>query len=82
MGMLEKLFEAGADDVYMQNIVMKKNRPAIKLSALCSHELCNTIGNIILQQTSTLGYRKYKVEKKNARSEMGYHKNPLGSSAH
>ncbi|MDP4208937.1 MAG: nickel pincer cofactor biosynthesis protein LarC [Bacteroidota bacterium] len=60
---MEKLFEAGADDVYFQSIIMKKTRPAVKISVLCSNELASTVENLLLTQTSTLGVRKYEVRK-------------------
>lgn len=58
-----KLFEAGADDVYFQPIIMKKTRPAIQLSVLVQHHLVLTMENILLKETSTLGLRKYEVQK-------------------
>jgi uncharacterized protein (DUF111 family) len=61
---MEKIFEAGADDVYFQPIIMKKTRPAITLSVLCSPNLTPVIEKMILTETSSLGIRKYQVEKK------------------
>jgi uncharacterized protein (TIGR00299 family) protein len=61
---MEKLFETGADDVWMQSIIMKKSRPGIKLSALCSPTLSEIIGQILFTHTSTLGYRVLAADKK------------------
>jgi pyridinium-3,5-bisthiocarboxylic acid mononucleotide nickel chelatase len=61
---MERLFEAGADDVFLEPILMKKNRPAMKISVLANAGTCNKLGEILLNQTSTLGYRQYAVEKK------------------
>lgn len=58
-----KLFDAGADDVYFQPIVMKKTRPATKISVLCSDEIVSKIENTLLTETPTLGVRKFNVEK-------------------
>jgi uncharacterized protein (TIGR00299 family) protein len=60
---MEKLLEAGADDVYLQSIIMKKSRPAIKLSVLCQNSLVSTVEDILFTKTSTLGLRKYEVQK-------------------
>ncbi|HEY4787064.1 MAG TPA: nickel pincer cofactor biosynthesis protein LarC [Bacteroidales bacterium] len=60
---MDKLFEAGADDVYFQPIIMKKTRPGTKISVLCQHTVAPSVENILLQETSTLGLRKYEVQK-------------------
>jgi uncharacterized protein (TIGR00299 family) protein len=60
---MDKLFEAGAEDVYFQSIIMKKSRPAIKISILCQHSVVPSVENILLTETSTLGLRKYEVQK-------------------
>ncbi len=60
---MEKIFAIGAMDVFMTPIIMKKGRPGIKLSVLCGISLENEITEILLRETTTLGIRKYKVEK-------------------
>lgn len=60
---MDKLFEAGAEDVYFQSIIMKKSRPATKISVLCQPTVVNAAENILLLETSTLGLRKYNVDK-------------------
>ncbi|MDP4178151.1 MAG: nickel pincer cofactor biosynthesis protein LarC [Bacillota bacterium] len=60
---MERLFEEGASDVYLTPIIMKKERPAVKLSVLCSEDTEKLMKEILLKETSTLGVRKYKVEK-------------------
>ena len=67
---MEQLFEAGADDVFLTPITMKKIRPASKLSILCRKDLERTITDIIFNQTTTLGIRKYVVEKTMLRREF------------
>jgi uncharacterized protein (TIGR00299 family) protein len=57
------LFEAGASDVYITPIVMKKSRPAHMLSVLCEPRLAAGMKEIILTQTSTIGLREYRVGK-------------------
>jgi uncharacterized protein (TIGR00299 family) protein len=60
---MEKLFGLGAMDVFMTPIIMKKGRPGIKLSVLCNIRDEEKMTNTLLRETSTLGVRKYKVEK-------------------
>jgi uncharacterized protein (TIGR00299 family) protein len=60
---MERIFNLGAMDVYMTPIIMKKGRPGIKLSVLCSEKLEAAVTELLLKETTTLGVRKYKVEK-------------------
>ncbi len=59
----EKLFSNGALDVYKTAIIMKKGRPAIKLSVLASADKEEDILKTIFKETTSIGVRKYKVEK-------------------
>jgi len=60
---IDSLFDAGAKDVYITPIIMKKSRPAAKLSVLCDTGTEKNIEEILFKETSSLGLRKYKVEK-------------------
>ncbi len=51
------LMESGALDVYTTPVTMKKNRPAVLLTCLCSPEDKNELTRLILQHTSTFGLR-------------------------
>lgn len=54
---LEKLLEAGANDVYYHDVIMKKGRPGILLSVLTPESVLNEILNIIYSETTTIGVR-------------------------
>ena len=54
---LERLFAAGARDVWLTPIVMKKGRPAITLSALALPADERAVAEAMLAQTTTLGVR-------------------------
>ena len=60
---IQKLFEAGASDVFLTQIIMKKSRPANKLSVLCNKELISELKSIIFLNTTTIGLREYAVKK-------------------
>lgn len=61
--LFDKLLTAGALDVWTENIMMKKNRPAQKLSVLCKEEQIVALQEIIFKETSTFGIRRKKVER-------------------
>ena len=59
----ERLFEAGAADVWLTPVVMKKGRLATKLSVLISAEKKDEAAAIILKETSSIGLRFSQVDK-------------------
>ncbi|KLU65671.1 hypothetical protein DEAC_c23010 [Desulfosporosinus acididurans] len=59
----EKLFAQGALDVFKTAITMKKGRAATKLSVLVNEEKEKNVLDIIFRETTSIGVRKYKVEK-------------------
>lgn len=60
---MERLFAEGALDVWATPIIMKKGRPAVTLSCLCLPEKEEALAEIILRETTTLGLRKYGVDR-------------------
>jgi len=59
----EKLFAQGALDVFKTAIYMKKGRAAIKLSVLVNEKQEENVLAVIFHETTSIGVRKYKVEK-------------------
>lgn len=60
---IDSLFSAGAKDVFITPIIMKKSRPAVKLSVLCTPDSEDRINEVLFRETSTLGVRKYSIDK-------------------
>jgi len=58
---MERLFEAGAFDVWTTQAAMKKNRPATVLSAICPEQAAPALMEVILTETTTLGLRYYSA---------------------
>ena len=54
---IERLFAAGALDVFLTPIQMKKNRPGTLLSVICDPDLAEAVAAVILAETSTFGVR-------------------------
>jgi hypothetical protein len=75
---IDKLFEAGASDVYLTPITMKKGRPGVMLSVLYEEKIEDEIKKIIFRETTTIGMRKYKVEKQCLERETTYVDTPYG----
>ncbi len=74
---MDKLFEAGALDVYYTPVYMKKNRPAVELTVLCDGDKEQIIVDIILKDTTTLGIRKtitqrYKMDRETVKVNTKY----------
>ncbi|MGH7809182.1 MAG: nickel insertion protein, partial [Candidatus Binatia bacterium] len=60
---MERLFGAGARDVFLTPIQMKKNRPATLLTVICEPVQRDRLAEIILQGTSSIGVRYYPVSR-------------------
>jgi uncharacterized protein (TIGR00299 family) protein len=60
---MERLFKAGALDVWLTPIQMKKNRPAVTLSVLAPVKLQEKMEEIIFTETTTIGVRHYPVQR-------------------
>jgi hypothetical protein len=74
----ERLFAAGAADVWFTPIFMKKNRPATMLSLLCAVEREETVVRVLLEETSTLGVRVREVRRHEAQRETFEFESSLG----
>jgi uncharacterized protein (TIGR00299 family) protein len=55
--LFDRLFEAGALDVYLTSVQMKKNRPGQLLTVICEPEKQDVLRDEIFLQTSTSGIR-------------------------
>ncbi len=58
---IDRLFAAGARDVFLTPIQMKKNRPATLLCVIAEARDREKLAEIIFQETSTIGIRSYPV---------------------
>jgi uncharacterized protein (DUF111 family) len=72
----DALYQAGAKEVYLEQVLMKKSRPAFVLNVLCAPANFTKMREIIFSQTSTFGIRyqeycrdklKYKFIYKNTK---------------
>jgi uncharacterized protein (TIGR00299 family) protein len=77
----ERLFEAGAADVWLQPIQMKKNRPGMLLSVICHSEHEDAVARVLMRETSTLGVRVMPVRRHEAQRESFTFESSLGPAA-
>lgn len=77
---MERLFKEGALDVWFTPIQMKKNRPAVMLSVLCPPEAEAALVETILRETSTLGVRASRMERREAERETVPFHSSLGTA--
>ena len=67
---MSRLLEAGALDVFLENIIMKKGRPAIKLTSIVRESDTDKMADIIFRETTTIGLRIYRTERKTLEREI------------
>ena len=67
--LFDLLFDAGASDVWITPIIMKKSRPATTLSVLCQPAKVMEMKTILFEQATTIGLREYPVQKSMLRRE-------------
>ncbi len=67
---MERLLSAGARDVFLCPIHMKKNRPGILLWVLCQAADREQLSGVLFAETSTLGIRSYPVDRVALRREQ------------
>lgn len=75
---MERLFEAGALDVWFTPIQMKKCRPAVLLSLLCKSDDCAAMEELLFFHTGTLGIRRCMCERAIMQRECTRVETPYG----
>ncbi|MBV6430390.1 MAG: Pyridinium-3,5-bisthiocarboxylic acid mononucleotide nickel insertion protein [Bryobacteraceae bacterium] len=61
---MERLFAAGALDVSLEPLLMKKNRQGTLLRVIATPETQESIAAVVFAETSTLGLRFYRAERR------------------
>ena len=75
---MERVLEAGARDVFLCPIHMKKNRPGVLVWVLCEATDRERLSGLLFAETSTLGIRVYPVERMALRREHRALETPYG----
>lgn len=55
--LIERLFEAGALDVFLQPVIMKRGRPGVVVTTLGAPDRIDDLSRVLFEETSTIGVR-------------------------
>jgi uncharacterized protein (DUF111 family) len=64
--LVERLFAAGALDVWLTPISMKKGRPAMQISLLVPEDRRERLEGVLIENSTTLGVRRTRIERTKA----------------
>jgi len=76
---LDRLFAAGARDVFLSPIQMKKNRPGTLLRIIAEPALREKLAEIVFRKTTTIGLRYYPVKRVILKRASGQIKTKFGT---
>jgi uncharacterized protein (TIGR00299 family) protein len=68
--LVERLLAAGALDVYLTPVVMKRSRPGTVLTALAHPELAERLAEVLFRETTTIGVRWSEVQRRRLPREL------------
>ena len=73
-----RLFEAGALDVWLEPIYMKKGRPAVRFCCLAEPEKASSLTLIMLEETTSQGVRRIAADRTRLHFRIDRVSTPLG----
>ena len=75
---IDRLLQSGALDAYVTPLVMKKGRPGHLITAIAPTQAGETVVDVLLRETSSLGCRVYPVTKYHLERRMETVQTPWG----
>ena len=77
--LMDRLYEAGALDVYYAPIQMKKNRPGTLVSIVARPKDRSTLSGIVFRETTTIGVRFIEMDRERLDRESVDVETPIGT---
>ena len=68
--LMDRLFEAGALDVFLTPVIMKRSRPGTVLTALCPPDRVGDLSRVLFEESSTIGVRWSEMSRARLDREM------------
>jgi hypothetical protein len=77
--LMDRLFEAGALDVFLTAVIMKRSRPGTLLTALCPPDRVGDLCRVLFEESSTIGVRWTPMSRARLQREMVTLATPYGA---
>jgi hypothetical protein len=68
--LMERLLQAGALDVYLTPVIMKRSRPGVVLTALCEPGQLVALSEVLFEESTTIGVRWTPYQRTRLEREM------------
>ena len=79
---LERLLAAGAREAHYVPVYMKKNRPGYQVEVICAQDDIPALERVLFEDTTTIGVRRYPLDRTALVRELGQVATPLGTAAY
>jgi hypothetical protein len=75
--LIDRLLEAGALDVFLTPVVMKRSRPGVVVTALCPPDGVEALSRVLFEESTTIGarwseWRRARLEREMVRLPTAY----------
>jgi uncharacterized protein (TIGR00299 family) protein len=68
--LIERVFDAGALDVFLQPVIMKRGRPGVVVTALCVPDRVGDLSRALFEESTTIGVRWSEWRRARLQREM------------
>jgi uncharacterized protein (TIGR00299 family) protein len=68
--LIERVFDAGALDVFLQPVIMKRGRPGVVVTALCAPDRVGELSRALFEESTTIGVRWSEWRRARLQREM------------